>query len=636
MCGIVVVIDPSGPVERERLATLRDRLAHRGPDGAGLWTGTWGRGGVGLGHRRLAILDLSSAADQPMLSHDERYVIVFNGEIYNYVELRAELEQAGVEFRTRSDTEVLLQAFVRWGADCLGRLNGMFAFAVWDKQEGTLFVARDRFGEKPLFWTELAGGGVALASEMKALLADPRVTVAARAQCVADFTAGRYREDGPDTMFEGVFRLPPAHAMQLDGAGRVTRTWRWWVPDLLAIREGYRADDAVDRFRHLLERSVRLRLRADVPVGSSLSGGLDSSTLVCLLAQERSQTGFVQKTFSARFDDDPTISEGDQIDLVVRRAGAEAHAVRPDPEDFMRASRRLHWHQEEPFPSASIFLQWCVARLAREHDTTILIDGQGADELLGGYQSYFQLHQLDLADRGQWGLLAKETAQFTGRLLRASLSFSDVRRRFDPFTAIKLRDLAHRWIGRVAPSDYVVGVPPPVRGMRLRTRMAEALQYDNLPTLLRYADRNAMAFGREPRLPFLDPDLVDFTLGLPDEALIGEGWQKLILRRAGEGLLPREIQWRADKVGYAAPLDRWLRGPLRRWVEERLFDGGISDVSGYSREQLSASWQAHLRGETDHSWAIWRWVSVSEWLALLRERAWTVNQPAVLPAAGVR
>jgi asparagine synthase (glutamine-hydrolysing) len=632
MCGIVVVVDPGGPIERELLATMRDRLLHRGVDGAGLWTSTCGAGGVGLGHRRLAILDLTAAAAQPMTTRDGRFTIVFNGEIYNFVELRAELEQAGIAFETRSDTEVLLQAFVRWGERCLERLNGMFAFAIWDELDRTLFVARDRFGEKPLFWTELAGGGVAIASEIKALLAHPRVTIGARAALVADFAAGRYREDGPDTMFEGVLRLPPAHAMVIDGAGRVTRTWRWWVPDLLAIRAGYRQDDAVEQFRHLLAQSVRLRLRADVPVGSSLSGGLDSSSLVCLLARERHAAGFVQKTFSARFDDDPTISEGDQIDQVVRHAGAEAHAVRPDPEDFMRTSRRLHWHQEEPFLSASIFLQWCVARLAREQGTTILIDGQGADELLGGYQSYFHLHQLDLADRGQWGLLAKETAQLTVRLLRAALSFRDVRRRFDPLVAFKPRDLLHMWLGQVPTSDHVVGVPPPVRGLRLRTRMAEALQYNNLPTLLRYADRNAMAFGREPRLPFLDRDLVDFCLGLPDEAFVAEGWQKLILRRAGEGVLPPAIQWRADKVGYVAPQDRWLRGPLRGWAEERLFEGRLADVPGYSREQLSTSWQAHLRGEADHSWAIWRWVSLSEWLALLHEGAWSVDSPRPLTA----
>lgn len=622
MCGIVAVIDPRGPVAPHVLAAMRDRLAHRGPDGAGLWTGESGRAGVGLGHRRLAILDLTDASAQPMASPDGRYQLVYNGEVYNYVELRAELEQAGHAFRTTGDTEVLLAAYARWGAGCLERLNGMFAFAVWDTVERRLFAARDRFGEKPLFWAPLEGGGVALASEIKALLAHPRLPAAAREDLVTRFAAGGYREDGPDTLFQGVWRLPPAHALEVDAAGQVTRTWRYWVPDPLRVREGYEPRRAVEEFRALLERSVRLRLRADVPVGSSLSGGLDSSTLVCLLAGLRGDAGFVQRTFSARFDDDPTISEGAEIDAVVRRAGAEAHAVVPTPEGFMRESRELHWHQEEPFLSASIYLQWCVARLARERGTTILIDGQGADELLGGYQSYFFLRQLDLMDQGRWLTLASETARLSWRLLRVAARYREVRRRFDPMLALALRSLARAWWAPVPPADYFVGVPPPVRGARLRGKMAEALQYNNLPTLLRYADRNAMAFSREPRLPFLDVDLVDFCLGLPDEAFVGDGWQKLILRRAGEGLLPPEIQWRAEKVGYVAPQDRWLRGPMRAWARERLLDGPVRDVAGHSPADLEAAWRSHQAGAADLSWTIWRWVSLSEWLSLLREGAW--------------
>ena len=625
MCGFAAV------VSRTRLAptvldAMRDRLAHRGPDGAQSWITRTERASIGLAHRRLSIIDLSHAGDQPMFGSGGHTAIVYNGEIYNYVELREELRAHGHVFKSASDTEVLLAAYERWGVDCLERLNGMFAFALWDDARRVLFVARDRFGEKPLFYVRLPDGGIALASEMKALFAHPDVVATPSSHAVREYVAGRFYEDAPETMFADVYRLMQAHAMLIGDDGGIRRHWRYWTPDYTAVRDDFRPETASAEFRALLEQSIRMRLRSDVPVGTSLSGGLDSSTIVCILAQERGSTPtLTQNTFSGRFDaTDPTLSEGPQIDLVVGATGTDAYAVTPHPEGLEAELELLHWHQEEPFLSASIYIQWCVMRLAREHNTTVLLDGQGADELLAGYQFYFPTYQLDLIDRRHFVRLARDTRAFTHRLRDASRAYADSQRRFNRDIALSWRTLARLLRpGRgVYHGPYDIGVPPAVPGMRLRRQIAEALQYNSLPQLLRYADRNAMAFSRETRFPFLDHTLVDWCIGLPDNAFVNDGWQKWILRAAGDGVLPPEIQWRADKVGYAAPLDVWMRGPLSEWSRERIFSGPIVDIEGYSRPELEQLWREHQEGTANHSWALWRWLSLNEWLTLGANDTW--------------
>ncbi|MFL5926211.1 MAG: asparagine synthase (glutamine-hydrolyzing) [Gaiellaceae bacterium] len=635
MCGIAAVLS-SAPVADDVLTAMRDRLRHRGPDGAATWTAATSCGSVALLHRRLAIIDLTDGGAQPMLSHDGSLAITYNGEIYNYIELRRELEAAGRRFRSESDTEVLLAAYEHWGPTCLDRLNGMFAFAIWDDRRQELFCARDRFGEKPLFHAPV-DGGIAIASEMKALFAHPDLTASPSEAIVAEYIAGSYSEEGEETMFAGIRRLPAAHAMTIDAGGRITRTWRYWVPSFLPEERRYEEEAAIERFGELLARSVELRLRADVRVGTSLSGGLDSSMIAAILARLRADRQFRQNTFSSRFDHDPTLSEGPEIDAMIEATGARAYAVTPDPARLAEESTRLHWHQEEPFLSASIYLQWCVMRLAREHATTVLLDGQGADELLGGYQYYFPLHQRDLVDARAVVQALRETLIFTRRLRSAAAAYPDSRRRFNSEVALGPRALARHALARspVPPGRWTIGLPPAVPTFRFRRQIAQALQYDSLPILLRYADRNAMAFGRETRFPFLDYELVDWATRLPDRALVQDGWQKYLLRRAGEGLLPPRIQWRADKVGYAAPLDLWLRGALKEWARERLFSGPVAELEQYDAAALRSLWDAHQAGRTEHSWALWRWISLNEWLSFFAGGRWERGLEAQQAAATV-
>jgi asparagine synthase (glutamine-hydrolysing) len=633
MCGLVAVIRRNGQVDPRLLAHMRDALRHRGPDAADQWI----EGGVGLAHRRLSIIDVSDASAQPMHSEDGRLVLVFNGEIYNYIELREELRVAGRRFRTSGDTEVLLQALDHWGEAALPRLNGMFAFALWDRRERRLLVARDRFGEKPLFLARPRDGGLTLASEMKALLHDPNLDGATDLETQAAYVNGSYYEEGANTFFANIKRAPAAHAIVFDEQGREIRRWRYWTPDYERVDEGIGEGEAIERFHDLLTRSVRMRLRSDVRVGSSLSGGLDSSVVVGMLAQERTAgaSAFDQDTYSARFPDDPTMDEGEFIDAVVDHTGVRSHSVSPTPAGLMAESRRLHWHQEEPVLSASIYLQFCVARLAQENGSIVQLDGQGADELLGGYQFYYRSHQLDLVDKGEWAQLEHSTRAFNERMAQSAAGFQNSARRFNAATAFSLDEI-EAMRGQNAPpgiyngGSWTEGLPTPGPGKRVRRIMAEAMQYNCLPQLLRYADRNAMAFSREGRLPYLDHDLVDFTISLPDRLLFSEGWQKYILRKAGERYIPPKVCWRADKVGYAAPLDLWMRGALKDWCYERAFEGPVVDVPGYDTASLQTFWEQHQAG-ANNSWALWRWISLNEWLSLGQDGSWAGEPGAPAP-----
>jgi asparagine synthase (glutamine-hydrolysing) len=632
MCGLVAVLSPA-PLDATLLERMRDRLAHRGPDGAGLWICRSGNVSIGLGHRRLSIIDPSNGGAQPMFAADGKVAIVFNGEIFNYIELREELKSQGAVFRSSSDTEVLIQAYLVWGEDCLRRINGQFAFVIWDGRSNQAFVARDRYGEKPLYYAPIAGGGLAIGSEMKALFAHPGVSADIDDARLAAFTQGMADYASRDTLFSGVRQLEPSHAMLIAADGNIRRHWRYWMPDFGDVR-AIKPKDAVAEFRARLEQGVRLRLRSDVRVGACLSGGLDSSSLVGLMSRQGlAEEGQLLHTISARFSDDPTLSEGDHIDAVLAHNSATGIGIEPDAAKLATESRALHWHQEAPFLSASAYLEWCVHRTARSSGVTVMIDGQGADEVLGGYQFYFGVKQNDWLNTGRWIELARQTFLHRRHLRSEAAKYDDVGRRYDPNAAGSVYrllrsgtvDLIRRALGersRLAPRPKQrPGTPDPANGRFFRHYLASGLLYDTLPNQLVMSDRNAMAFGVEARFPFLDYELVDWCTHLPDEVLIQDGWQKWILRRAMEGVIPSTVQWRGDKVGFAAPQDRWLRGPLLEWAHDLLFSGPITTVECYDRGELETVWQQHQAG-ADLSWRLWRWISASEWLRLSADNVW--------------
>lgn len=590
MCGIVGIwrLD-SAAVDPASMQSSTDAIRHRGPDDEGylLVNTRAGRtiscGGpdterrlllpdleqfksehfdLAFGFRRLSILDLSPTGHQPMSSPDGKFWIIFNGEIYNYRELRNELAEHGHNFRTTSDTEVILAAFQQWGESCVDHFNGMFALAIWDTVEKKIFIARDRFGEKPFNYVYVPGRLFAFASEIKALWAAGVAGRRIHEETLALFTEYGQVETGEQTVYENVLRLPQAHCLTVTADGRL-RKRRYWDIDPRVQVEGWSDERCVEHFGDLLINSVRMRLHADVPVGSSLSGGIDSSTIVGIINRLLPKTS-IQKTFSARFDD-PSQDEGRWMDLVTKKDRVERHDVWPTAEEFFAELSDLFWHQEEPFTSTSVYAQWNVMRLAKQEGVTVLLDGQGADEMLAGYHSYFNeitgdlLNSFNLTGYLKWRRDCLElygvVPRGFGRVVRQKLPASLKR-------LVKNNLRERRALPPVTPANPVYP-----REFRKLSSLRKLLWWDTtregLVELLRYADRNSMAHSREVRLPFLDHNLVEFVFKLPDRFLVRDGWTKWIARQAFRDFVPPEISNRVDKLGYMPPQDRWLQG--RAW-----------------------------------------------------------------------
>ncbi len=608
MCGIAGIVGIDAPADISLVAAMNRVLVHRGPDDGGEWVDPTGR--VALANRRLAILDLTPAGHQPMLSGDGSCCLVFNGEIYNYVELRGELAALGHRFGTHTDTEVVLVAYEQWGDSFVERFNGMFAFALWDSRRRRLVAGRDRFGEKP-FYYHLSARHFAFASELKALVLDPSL-----ARTIDEVAVGRYlvdaRVDGDErTFLRDVRQLPPAHLLTIDASGTLAtrRYWRLALDDTSTAT----AADAAEEFRALLTDAVRLRLRSDVDVGSSLSGGLDSSSIVCTMKTLLGATMGQQKTFSARYRTGGT-DEGRYIDAVVEKTGVEAHHVWIEGEQLLDDLDRFVWHQDEPVAHTSQFAQWKVMELARKTGVTVLLDGQGADEVLGGYPSpTFGHRYAELVAAGSLGELIRELISFRRnhgavapalRYLAAAMLPGRLRR------AARVR--YHRSAGLellAAPVTSTAIADGTPRG--LRHALYETLTVTSLPGLLRYGDRNSMAFSREARLPFLDHRLVEFVYSLPSDQLVRNGAAKVLLRRAMRGVIPDAIADRMDKVGFATPERDWFTGPLGPWLEASLAALKRRDI--VSPAAIEAQWRRFIGGR-GRSGNVWRLANLEVWM----------------------
>lgn len=570
MCGIAGVISSNKKVSLETLKTMSDKIAHRGPDGDGQWLNS--TGSVGLSHRRLAIIDLSDDGRQPMHYAGERYTIVFNGEIYNYVELKRNLIRKGYEFKGSSDTEVLLALFDEKKENCLADLDGMFAFAIWDEKEQRLFCARDRFGEKPFYYS-IQDGSLYFASEMKALWS-ANVPRSVNNRMLFNYLANDNLTNPGDlaeTFFEGIVKLPAAHYFFVSPSDVRPQPIGYWDIDYRRVNREIGEREAVEEFRRLFETSVSRRLRADVPVGSSLSGGLDSSLIVCTIDRLNAEKQIRQSTFSARFPDYAK-DEGKYMQAVIERTNVEPHFVFPDDKGLFDDLDRLFYHQEEPFGTASIYAQFCVMRLAKENDTIVLLDGQGADELLAGYHTYFAdyFRQLKIENAE----LAKTERESYRRLHQPNGngnsrdSIKDwVVKRFPAPVVTQLRKAKQRVQGNFLNRDFYRElsdysfVPDNSQPASLAESLYRSTVRGNLEELLRYADRNSMAHSREVRLPFLNHDLAEFLFTLPAHFKIRAGITKYIMRRAFADRLPPEIANRQDKIGYEPPQQKWLASP---------------------------------------------------------------------------
>ncbi|MGH7703113.1 MAG: asparagine synthase (glutamine-hydrolyzing), partial [Gemmatimonadales bacterium] len=571
------------------------------------------------GSRRLSIIDLSPAGHQPMVTADGRHVIVYNGEIYNYLELRAELEKLGRRFRSLSDTEVLLQAWAEWGPAAVPRLVGMFAFAVFDIRERRLYLARDCFGIKPLYYA-LPPGGLAFASEISALLEFPGIGRRINPRRLHDYLVSSNTGHGGETLFADIQQLPAAHylTIPLEGsppAGPV----RYWDLDLTA-RCDLSFEEAAGRLRELFLDSVRLHLRSDVPLGFALSGGLDSSSVV---VAARHLGGSTQElhTFSY-IADDPLFSEERYVDAVTAGAGAVEHKLHLLPHELPDDYDALHLSQGEPFGSPTIYAQRRILRSAREAGMKVVLSGQGSDELLAGYDRYVPARLASLVAQGHWGQ-ALDFLDSAGRipgirrggLIRSAVGMGLPRGMRRLLRQVRGKRPFHSWIDWAWFTRQGVEPEPawtPRSRMVMRELLYETLTNTHLQALMRYEDRNGMAFSLESRVPFLTPAIASFAFSLPEEYLLApDGTRKAVFRRAMRGLVPDLILDRRDKIGFAMPIVQWLLD-LRPWVEEKL--AAAEGLPGLNSVVVRRQWEAvrAVRSVKD-AFLIWRWISLATW-----------------------
>ena len=625
MCGIAGIFHLSTPkpVDPARVVAMTDAMVHRGPDGGGVWTAR----GVGLGHRRLSIIDLGGGA-QPMLSADEQIVVVFNGEIYNFAEVRRELQARGAVFRTNSDTEVLIHGWRAWGPELLSRLNGMFAFALLDVARQCLFLARDRLGVKPLYFVPLADGSIAFSSELKGLLANPAVRRELNPQAIEDFFALGYVPDD-SCWIDGVRKLPAASFLLLERGKAFPAPQSWWDVDFSQRAKGSVADLEAE-MRHHLRVAVASRMVADVPLGAFLSGGVDSSSVVAFMAEASTQP---VQTCAIGFDS----AAHDETRYAAEIANRFAcnHRSRIVASDDYAAADTVARMFDEPFADASALATWRVSQLARE-TVTVALSGDGGDEIFAGYRRYKFQHAEERVRSfvpQNWrepvfGGLARvyPKADWAPQIFRAKSTFVAL--------ALGGDEAYARAVGVTPPEEratlFSARFKRSLQGHRAEDRYIAAMagapardaldraQYADLKIwlpgdILTKVDRTSMAVSLEAREPLLDHRLVEFAATLPVSTRLRRGEGKWLMKRTMRGVLPDDILYRR-KMGFVTPVSAWFRGPLSGEAQ-RL--AGLADTGWFERATLERVAADHIAGKRDHGRLLWQLAMFEKALALL-------------------
>ncbi|MGH7432460.1 MAG: asparagine synthase (glutamine-hydrolyzing), partial [Candidatus Methylomirabilales bacterium] len=617
--GIVGILkfDPQETVDETRLKRMRDTLFHRGPDGEGLWV----EGPVGLGHRRLSIVDVAGG-HQPMANEDETAWIVYNGEIYNHAALRPGLEARGHCYRTRSDTETILHLYEEEGERCVERLQGMFAFAVWDRARGRLLLARDRLGIKPLYYA-CTDHELVFASEIKAILAAGAVRPALNEMILPEFLATRF-VSGEETFFRGVRKLLPGRTLTWSPAEGLRERRYWRLPvgiDESRLTLGERASEV----RARLEGAVRSHLMSDVPLGLFLSGGIDSSGLAALMAPMVKEP---IRTFAVGFDE-PGANELAYARLAARSVGAEHREVVVSPAEFFDALPHLVWHEDEPIAFPSSVPLYFVSRLAREH-VKVVLTGEGADELFLGYNRYRVTSWNERLGRAYWGLVPGTLRGKVSRLIQALprplgryagrtfLAFPPgPRELFYENFAVFPEDLRHHLL---TDPRFLAARDPYAAGLRcydeasggILERMSHADLQTYLVELLMKQDQMSMAASIESRVPFLDHEFVEHVTAMPGRFKL-RGWQtKAVLRAALRDLVPREILTRR-KMGFPVPVGRWFRGAFWPVVREFVLGPRALRRGFFEPSFLRRLAEEHRAGAGEHGDRLWLLMNLEIW-----------------------
>jgi asparagine synthase (glutamine-hydrolysing) len=617
MCGIAGIFHcgTPKPVDPRRVERMTDALLHRGPDGGDVWT----EHGVGLGHRRLSIIDIAGSP-QPMHSIDGRCVLIFNGEIYNYRELRRELTELGARFRTEGDSEAILAAWQQWGPDCLSRLDGMFAFAIYDRVDRTLFLARDRFGVKPLFMAHLSDGSLAFASELKGLLAHPLLRREVDSLAVEDYLTWGYVPDHR-SILKGVEKLPAGHYRLLRHDQSPAAPVQWWDVDFSQRHKGSTADLSA-QLLHLMRQGVESRMVADVPLGAFLSGGVDSSSVVALMAEASREP---VNTCSIGFDV-AALDETSYARRIAEQFGTNHRERTVDPNDF-GAVELLAGMFDEPFADASALPTWRVCQLAREN-VTVALSGDGADEAFAGYRRQV-FHAREEQVRSIFpralrqpvlGTLGKlwPKADWAPQVFRAKSTFQALGAsgeegyaRALSVTPPELRSLLYteamqRQLGEYRAEQPLIAM---MQGAPARSGLDRA-QYADLKfwmpgDILTKVDRTSMAVSLEVREPLLDHRLVEFAAALPHSARIKGRQGKWLLKHTMERTLPHDVLYR-PKQGFVTPIAEWLRGPLRSEALGIANSGVLGETGWFSTLHVKHLAEQHISGPSDHSRLLWQ------------------------------
>jgi asparagine synthase (glutamine-hydrolysing) len=590
-----------------------------------------------FGHRRLSIVDLSATGHQPMSSSDSRLWITYNGEIYNYIELREELRTLGHAFATQSDTEVILAAYRQWGKGCLERFNGMFALVLLDRESRTVLAARDRFGVKPLYYWMAPDGTLALASEIKQFSVLPGWRPRLNGQRAYDFLNWGVLDHTDETLFQGVFQVRGGEVLELDldgdarrAAGNRLPLRRWYELRPRSFHGSF--SEASRQFRALLLDAVRLELRADVVVGSCLSGGLDSSSIVCLMSEllQANGTPAAQKTFSAgasvrQYD------ERDYAEEVARKTGTQAFYSVPESDGLFASLDKITWHQDEPFGSSSIYAQWDIFELAARNGVKVMLDGQGADEQLAGYDNYYGVHLGSLFRSLKWGKLWQEleAARSIRAVPRSWLlkhvlnnllpeSLRQPLRRLGGYSATNPSWLDLERLDAQPRDPYLASGQS--RAKSVRDMSTAQVANSTLQMLLHWEDRNSMAHSVEARVPFLDHRLVEFVLGLPDDYKLSGGTTKLVLREALRDVLPERVRMRVDKLGFVTPEEVWLR-EQRPDLFRKALRAAVDISGGMIKDDVLTLLEQMIEGRQPFSHLIWRVISFGSWMKVFSLRS---------------
>lgn len=600
MCGICGIIKRKKITEDDKklIKEMNDAQIHRGPDDEGIFV----EEGFALGHRRLSVFDLSQAGHQPMVYKD-RYVISYNGEIYNYPELKKELQRAGHCFISHTDTEVILAAFEQWGMECLKKFHGFWAFALFDRDRKELVLSRDRFGVKPLYYC-INEERILFSSEIKALLKDTSIERKANENVIQDFLINGLADFSDETFFKGIFKVPAGSNLIIQ-KDLTYQVQRFYTVSFSESVDGKLRNQDIRQFRKLFAHAVKWRLRSDVPIGSCLSGGLDSSSIVCQAGRILEKKGKKDKvhTFSACYKNF-VLDEKKYMDETVKEAGAKAEFVYPDSKKLIEDLEDVIYHQDEPFGSLSIYASYCVMRKAKEQGIVVLLDGQGADEILCGYRKSRIYYIKKLVTSKKYAAAFKE-------LFCSLLQFQVTELRADDISKIRQvlgrkKDMKKekRFLNREFAKKNLA-----FRYDSAQDFMSDDFYKISLPALLRFADRNSMAFSIEDRLPFLDASLVEFAAGLPLAAKIKNGYSKYIMRKALP--MPDIIRKRKDKIGFSTPDLLWIK-------ENQAYFLGIFQKDSFRAERfidykkIVREWEQIMSGQMKLD--IFRYICLELWM----------------------